>query len=66
MSYEYNRVISWNTSVDNDGFVWKVYSFEYGKGPTVHEHGRCQTRAQATGAAKRASRKHKAIQASQS
>lgn len=63
MSYAYHRVISWNTTVDTDGFVWKVYSFDHGKGPTVHEYGRCPTRAQATGAAKRACRKHKAMQA---
>ncbi len=44
----------WNTTKQENGWYrWTVYKFVYGEGTTTLHAGRCPTRAQAIGAAKR-------------
>jgi hypothetical protein len=58
----YLRVISWRTRKEGTGYVYEVYSFDYGQPERIHDRGTAPTRARAKGAAQRLVRWHKGAQ----
>lgn len=53
--------IAWTTTKTEAGYLWHVYEFGY-QTKRLLKSGRCGTRAQATGAAKRWTLHFKALQ----
>lgn len=45
--------IGWNTKKTSDGYEWRVYGVEFQKPTTSIKTGKCGTRAQAVGMAKK-------------